>query len=228
MIMPWWVRAWQSPTHTGTLPNQSWAGTRIAAAPQARGLTRQDAVAAGHISAELYTHWSRHSWKRVQYVHFVKAQSVPICPSVHHSHAETHETLTHTVMLTTTPSMPQNVQDPFRWQTNIFSSPAAIPWQMMDGQPRPDSPVSSRPITHKCLSESTWCVSTPVSVFSCATSKEPSREQGEGGSGKERETVGEGRGVKKGWEKRQEGAKREGKREVGSQMPGLGSICHVR
>ena len=54
MIMPWWVRAWQSLTHNSTQSNPPWAGTHIAAAPEARGLTRQDSVSAGHSSAELW------------------------------------------------------------------------------------------------------------------------------------------------------------------------------
>lgn len=91
-----------------------------------------------------------------------------------------------TAMLTSTSSLLQNVQDPFRWQTNIFSCPTAIPRQMMDGQPWLDSPDSSQPITHKCLSKITWC----ISVFSGATSKEPPGEQGEGTAVKKEKVEG--------------------------------------
>lgn len=63
--MPWWVRTWQLPTHTGTQSNQFWAETHIAAAPEAWGLTSQDTVAAGHTEVELYTCMSRRCWKRV-------------------------------------------------------------------------------------------------------------------------------------------------------------------
>lgn len=42
----------------------------------------------------------------------------------------------------------------------------------------PHSPVSTWPITHECLSRSTWCISLPPSVFTSATFKEASRELG--------------------------------------------------
>lgn len=85
MIMPRWVTAWHlSPTHTSTQSNQLWAGTHIAAAPEARGLTSQDTVAAGHISAELYTHMSRHGWKPE--CAFRQCQSVFFFLSFTHSH----------------------------------------------------------------------------------------------------------------------------------------------
>lgn len=177
----------------------------------------RDTVAAGHTSTELYTHLSRPGWKPVRA--FSKStvsanQGFFFCPSVPRTDTRSHVTLTHTVMLTTTPSLPQNEWDPFSWQTNIFSRPTAIPRQMMDGQLRPDSPLSSQPITHKCLRESTWCISAPASVFSGATSKEPSGEQGGRERGKEREKV-EGRS-KEGAVKKTRGSKkggREGGRE---------------
>lgn len=80
---------------------------------------------------------------------------------------------------------------------------------MMDGQLRPDPPVSSQPITHECLRESTWCISAPASVFSGATSKEPLGEQGGRERGKEREKV-EGRS-KEGAVKKTRGSKKGGR-----------------
>lgn len=88
-------------------------------------------------------------------------------------------------MLTTTPSLPQKV-------ANKHSCPIAILRQMMDAQPKPDSPVSSQPNTQECPSETTWCISAPTSVFSGAASKKPPGEQEEGKgkeSGKESEWV---------------------------------------
>lgn len=63
--------------------------------------------------------------------------------------------------------------------------------QVMGGQLRPDSPVSSQPITHECLGPGASLFA--ALVFSGATSKEPSGELGEG-KGKERKTEDGGGG----------------------------------